>query len=523
MCLGQAAVAAAKELLMRAHYARSGADTPAEMRLLHAQNWNRSQKSLERGSKPFRLMTMTAPGLLAAQDKMRAAGVSQAAIDVFSHYYAQLEAGATGLILEDTITPLTDPAKLADISVDDASAADALGKTVMIKLNGGLGTSMGMDRAKSLLPVRDGKSFLDIIVDQVTRARAATGASLPLVLMNSFRTREDSLEALAPYTDLAVNGLPLDFLQNKEPKILVDGMTPVEWPQDPELEWCPPGHGDIYTALLASGLLDSLLEAGYRYASVSNSDNLGTVPSARIAGWFAASGAPYAAELCPRTAADRKGGHLAIRKADGQLILRDTAQTAPEEMHFFTDEFHHPFFHTNNLWWDLVQLKAALTERGAVLGLPLIRNVKTVDPTDKTSPKVFQIETAMGAAIEVFEGATAIVVGRDRFLPVKTTNDLLLLRSDVYRIEDDGALRLAVPKAPLIELDEDYFKTIADFETRFPHGAPSLVEARSLTVKGDWTFGKGVVVRGTVVLEDSNGVANHVPDGTVLDGEIVQG
>ena len=464
-----------------------------------------------------------APGLIAAQAKMVEAGVSQPAIDVFSHYYGQLEAGATGLILEDTIEPLTDPAHLDQVDVDDDAARDALAKTAIIKLNGGLGTSMGMDRAKSLLPVRGEQTFLDLIVGQVQHARRDTGALLPLVLMNSFRTREDSLEALAAHRGVQVHDLPLDFLQNKEPKLLVDGLTPVEWPADPDLEWCPPGHGDIYTAILASGVLDALLDAGFRYASVSNSDNLGAVPNARIAGWFAASGAPYAAELCPRTAADRKGGHLAVRKADGQLILRDTAQTAPEEMHFFTDEDHHPFFHTNNLWWDLEKLKAALTERGAVLGLPLIRNTKTVDPADKESPEVFQIETAMGAAIEVFEGATAIVVGRDRFLPVKTTNDLLLLRSDAYELEDDGALRLAVDKAPHVDLDPDYFKTMDDFEARFPQGAPSLRGARSLTVKGDWTFGKDVVVRGTVVLEDDNGEPNSVPHGTVLESVIMEG
>ncbi len=468
-----------------------------------------------------------APGLVAAQTKMRAAGVNQAAIDVFSYYYAQLEAGATGLIREDTISPLLNPAHLDAVDVDDDAARTALSKTAIIKLNGGLGTSMGMDRAKSLLPVRDGASFLDVIVGQVQRAREATGAQLPLVLMNSFRTREDSLEALAVYGDLAIDGLPLDFIQNKEPKLLVDGLTPVAWPADPDLEWCPPGHGDIYTAILASGVLDALLAAGFRYACVSNSDNLGAVPSARIAGWFAASGAPYAAELCERTAADRKGGHLAVRKADGQLILRDTAQTAPEEMHFFTDEHHHPFFHTNNLWWDLEKLKAALTERGAVLGLPLIRNAKTVDPTDKTSPEVFQIETAMGAAIEVFDGATAIVVGRDRFLPVKTTNDLLLLRSDAYELKEDGALRLAVDKAPLVDLDPDFFKTMDDFDARFPHGAPSLRGATSFTVKGDWTFGKNVVVRGSVVLEETESVVgvgepNFVHNGTILEAVIVE-
>jgi UTP--glucose-1-phosphate uridylyltransferase len=256
---------------------------------------------------------------------------------------------------------------------------------------------MGMDKAKSLLPVRDGKSFLDIIVDQVLSARATYGAKLPLVFMNSFRTQDDTLAALAPYADLEVDGLGLDFLQNSEPKLRADDLTPVDWPADPTMEWCPPGHGDLYTALMASGVLERLLAAGYRYASVSNSDNLGAAPDARIAGWFAASGAPYAAEICRRTAADRKGGHLAIRKADQQLILRDTAQTAADEMHFFTDEFRHPYFHTNNLWFDLEVLSATLIERNAVLGLPLIKNEKTVDPADSSSTPVIQIESAMGA------------------------------------------------------------------------------------------------------------------------------
>ena len=464
---------------------------------------------------PITLDNMSIAGLAQAQEKMRAAGASVAAIDVFTHYYGELEAGATGLIREDSIEPLLEPDTLEGVEIDDGAAREAFAKTAIIKLNGGLGTSMGMDRAKSLLPVRDGKSFLDLIVEQVRHARAATGARVPLLLMNSFRTREDSLAALSQYADLAVGDLPLDFLQNAEPKIRVDDLTPVTWPSDPTLEWCPPGHGDIYTAILASGVLEQLLDAGFRYASASNSDNLGAVPSPRIAGWFAASGAPYAAELCPRTLADKKGGHLAIRKTDGRLILRDTAQTAPDEMDFFTDEFRHPFFHTNNLWFDLEKLHAALSERGAVLGLPLIRNVKTVDPTDSRSPEVFQIETAMGAAIEVFEGATAIVVGRDRFLPVKTTNDLLLLRSDAYELAQDGALRLSVDAAPLVDLDAKVYKTMAGFEARFPFGAPSLSGATSLTVRGDWSFGSDVVVTGGVSLADAGRPA-LVPDGSVL-------
>ena len=459
---------------------------------------------------------MSDEGLQQARDKMAEAGVDPVAIEVFAHYYRLLESGETGMVREDDIDPL-DMAALDDVEVSDEAGAEALGRTVVVKLNGGLGTSMGMDKAKSLLPVRGGKSFLDIIVDQVLSARRTYDVKLPLIFMNSFRTQDDTLAALAPYGGLEVDGLGLDFLQNSEPKLRADDLTPVDWPADPTLEWCPPGHGDLYTALSASGVLDKLVAAGYRYASVSNSDNLGAGPDARIAGWFAASGAPYAAEICRRTAADRKGGHLAIRKADHQLILRDTAQTAAEEMHFFTDEFRHPYFHTNNLWFDLELLAKTLTERNAVLGLPLIKNEKTVDPADPSSPEVVQIESAMGAAIEVFEGATAIGVGRERFLPVKTTNDLLLLQSDVYEVGADGQLTRVADPAPLIDLDSKFYKTIGKFSDRFPAGAPSLKQASSLTVKGDWTFEAGVVVVGAGSLADP-GEPSTVASGTVLGG-----
>lgn len=453
---------------------------------------------------------MSTEGLAAAQQKMREKGVPAAAIDVFTHYYQQLEEGVTGTIPEDTIEPYLDPPRLADVTVDPADAKAAFDSLVMINLNGGLGTSMGMDRAKSLLPVRGDRSFLQILVEQVLAARKATGARLPLLFMNSFRTREDTLAVLEQYPDLPVDGLPLDFLQNQEPKLRTDNLAPVEHPADPTLEWCPPGHGDIYTALLTSGVLDQLLEAGFRYASVSNSDNLGTVPSPELAGWFAASGAPYAAELCRRTAADKKGGHLAIRRSDGRLILRDTAQTPAEEMDFFTDTDRHPFFHTNNLWFDLERLKEVLTARGGVMGLPLIRNEKTVDPSDKSSTPVYQIESAMGAAIEVFEGASAIVVDRSRFLPVKATSDLLLMRSDVYRLTEDAALERTVEQAPLVTLASEHYKLIDDFDARFPAGPPSLRGAQRVDVQGDWTFGADVVLTGDVVLGAEGG---EVPAG----------
>ncbi len=465
---------------------------------------------------------MSEAGFEAAVDKMRADGVPDRAIAVFEHYYRELEAGKTGTVAESDVSPLSAPIRLTDLRVDETMARTALDHTVVIKLNGGLGTSMGMAKAKSLLVVHGGLTFLDVIAGQIQHARRRYDARLPVVFMNSFRTRDDTLAVLSRYPDLEVDGLPLDFVQNREPKLLADDLTPVSWPADPELEWCPPGHGDLYTALETSGLLDRLLDAGVRRAFVSNVDNLGAVPDARVAGWFASSGAPYASEVVRRTSADRKGGHLVVRNRDHGLILRESAQTRPEDEAAFGDVSKHRFFHANNLWLDLGALRDRLRETAGVLGLPLIRNEKTVDPADPSSPKVVQIETAMGSAVEVFSGAQAIEVDRSRFLPVKTTNDLLALRSDAYDVGSDFAVALAAGRhdGPYVDLDPRYFKLVGDFDKRFPAGPPSLLAADALEVVGDWTFERGVVVRGRARLDDRESASRVVPAGSVLGDDL---
>ncbi|CAN5338506.1 UTP--glucose-1-phosphate uridylyltransferase [soil metagenome] len=462
------------------------------------------------------IVRMGSAGLNRARDKMAAAGVDEIAIETFAHYFRLLEHGETGMVPESSIEPVEMPS-LTSVEVDDDVAGAAIRKTAVIKLNGGLGTSMGMDRAKSLLCVRRGLSFLDIIARQVLHLREEYDATLPLIFMNSFRTSGDTMAALARYADLPVAGLPLEFLQNKEPKLLKKDLSPASWPKDPDLEWCPPGHGDLYTALLGTGLLDQLIEAGYERVFVSNSDNLGAVPDARVAGWFAASGAPFAIEAVRRTPSDRKGGHFARRKSDGRIVLRESAQTLPEDQGALADLDRHKYCSTNNLWFDLAAMKHALDVRQGILGLPLIRNVKTLDPSDKSTPEVIQIETAMGAAVEVFDGSQLIEVGRDRFVPVKTTNDLLVLRSDVYDIGQDFVLDQSAVEIPFVDLDTEFYKLVGDFDKRFPQGAPSMKKASSLRVEGDWTFASGVQVVGDVKLEASS--AQRVgPDTVLSDG-----
>ncbi len=315
--------------------------------------------------------------------------------------------------------------------------------------------------------------------------------------------------------------MPLEFLQNKEPKLLAKDLSPVSFPTDPDLEWCPPGHGDVYTALRGTGLLDLLIERGFRHVFISNSDNLGAVPDARVAGWFAGSGAPFAIEAVRRTQSDRKGGHFARRKSDGRLVLRETAQTPEEDKESLADLDRHQFTSTNNLWFDLAAMKQALDVRDGILGLPLIRNTKNVDPADKSTPEVIQIETAMGAAIEVFDGSTLIEVGRDRFVPVKTTNDLLVLRSDVYGLGADFVLDQQAAEIPFIDLDGSFYKLVGEFDQRFPEGAPSLAKATSLTIEGDVTFGRDVQVIGDVEIEAPS--AQRLAPGTVLTGPTPSG
>jgi UTP--glucose-1-phosphate uridylyltransferase len=305
-------------------------------------------------------------------------------------------------------------------------------------------------------------------------------------------------------------------MQNKVPKIRQDTLGPVEWPDDPQQEWCPPGHGEVYIVLATSGMLDVLLAHGYEYLFISNSDNLGATLDLGILGYLSSEQVPFLMEVADRTESDKKGGHIA-QLHDGQLILREVAQCPEEDLAAFQDIGRHRYFNTNSVWVNLVRLKQLLEANNNVLKLPMIRNSKTVDPKDARSPAVYQLETAMGAAIGVFAGAQVLRVGRDRFMPVKTCEDLLRLRSDIYSLDQDYQLH-AKPNSQmtLIQLDPRYYKRIADFEARFAEGAPSLYACAQLSVQGDVRFGAGVVCRGVARIVNHSGEQRQLSAGSVI-------
>ncbi|WP_415459699.1 UTP--glucose-1-phosphate uridylyltransferase [Bifidobacterium sp.] len=472
--------------------------------------------------------SMTEEAFELSAEKMRKHGLSDVSIKQFKRLYDtwQSEQSQT-FIKENDVEALKEVPYVGDIhdKMNQQQALDAFSKTAFLKLNGGLGTSMGLEGAKSLLPVRRHKArqmrFLDIILGQVLTARKRLGVPLPLILMNSFRTSKDSLKLLKKNRLFEQHDVPLEIIQHVEPKLVLETGEPVDFAEDPELEWCPPGHGDVYSTIWESGLLDILQDKGIKYLFISNSDNLGARPSRTLAWHFAKSGSPFMVEVSRRTKADRKGGHIVFDRKSGHLMLREMSQVAPGDESDATNIRKHPYFNTNSIWVRVDALKAKLEEYDGVLPLTVIVNKKTVDPTDSDTQEVVQLETAMGAAIGLFEGASCIEVDRMRFLPVKTTDDLFIMRSDRFHLTDSYEMEDGNYIFPNVQLDERYYKNINDFNERFPYSIPSLAAANSVTIQGDWTFGRDVTMFADAVLSDQ-GRPSYVPNGEFVGPQGVE-
>ncbi len=447
----------------------------------------------------------------------------QLCVDVFLSQYEKMLSGEESVIRESAIQPVTDVADLESLPDFSSKGEDFLNQSVMLKLNGGLGTGMGLEKAKSLLKAKDGMSFLEIIIKQAISQRKKFKSDMPLVFMNSFSTETDTREVLEKFPELkqGQNGIPLTFLQNKVPKILAESKEPAKWPKNPAKVWCPPGHGDIYTALQTSGILNQLLEQGIKYAFISNSDNLGASMDLSVLGYFAEQDASFMMEVADRTEADRKGGHLA-KSAEGGLVLRESAQCHADDIDKFQDIDKYKYFNTNNLWIRLDRLKEQLEANNGILNLPLIQNRKTLDPRDQNSPGVIQMETAMGSAIANFKDSIAIRIPKARFAPIKTTNELLGLWSNAFVLDENSLIAVnptRQAKYIIISLDDRYYKRIDDLQAHFPEGIPDLLECQKLTISGDVKFGANVTVIGNVIIRNDSDKQLLIESGAVLEGD----
>jgi UTP--glucose-1-phosphate uridylyltransferase len=447
-------------------------------------------------------------------EKMKAAGLQPMVLDTFSAYYQKVLSGDRGFIYNRDIRP-PDPGEI--LHLEKLAAFEDAGhrvrsQTVLLILNGGLGTSMGLTGPKSLIEVRDSLNFLELILGQ------AKARSTRVALMNSFSTHRETLDSLRA---MQPDPFPLTFVQNRFPKILQHGLAPAFWPRQPDLEWNPPGHGDIYTALFASGVLTQLLEENIRYALIANSDNLGACIDNRLLGYFTEKQLPFLMEVARRKPVDSKGGHLA-RHRSGRLVLREVAQCPDEELDASQDIERFRFFNTNNIWINLEILLNTIRQKGPII-LPMILNPKTLDPRDESSPPVYQVESAMGSAIFVFEGAEAIQVPRTRFFPVKKCNDLLVIRSDRFEYSPESGFcpnPACGSESITVTLDPRYYSKIDQFESRFPEGPPSLVRCQSLKVSGDVLFGRNVELAGDVEIINNRSRQMKIPDEALVEGII---
>lgn len=370
---------------------------------------------------------------------------------------------------------------------------------VVIKLNGGLGTSMGLTRAKSVIPVKGDLTFLEVMLQQIQSLRDRFKIDLPLIFMNSFNTREDTLE-VAGIADVNKNtgkNLPPDFLQNMVPRIKKSDLLPPGDGNDPS-QWCPPGHGDIYLSMKITGLLDQLIEIGYTTAFISNADNLAADVDERILARFIDDNLDFAMEITHKTLADIKGGVLIRHEKNGhsRVELLEAAQVEDSHMDDFINIDRFAYFNTNNLWVNLESLRDRLNSPDGV-PLSVIVNPKEVNGAD-----VLQLETAMGAAIGHFARAKGIIIPRDRFAPVKNCSDLLVRRSDAYTLDEiTGALLRATDSEVVVKLDDNY-KKIEDFDRLFKE-IPSIIGAKSLSVSGQVLFDRKVTIEGDVTIKNA--------------------
>lgn len=448
--------------------------------------------------------------------RLAAAGLGPVALRSFERMYRAYRAGASGKAVWQELAPCraSDLFALPDSPELQALGEACLDRVVWIVLNGGLGTSMRMERAKSLLRVKGDATFLDLIARHVLELRSRWSRAFPVLFMNSFATRSETLAALAPYELCAPHEgqiLPLDFLQHRFPRIEEETGLPFGDAEDREA-WAPPGHGDLYLALRESGVLSSLLRQGVRWAFVSNSDNLGASLDLGILGLVASRGLEFLMEVTEKTAADVKGGAL-VRRGE-RLELLEAAQVPEARQKDFEDRSLFPYFNTNNLWIDLAAVEERLGHE--TLDLPLIVNRKTV-----ASKRIVQLETAMGAAIGAFRNSAGLLVPRTRFAPVKTTDDLLVRRSDAYVLGRESplapnALRDTDLGPVTVRLDSRYYGSVQDLDLRVPT-PPSLVQARSLEVVGDVRFEGPVTIRGAVRVENGGADPMFLEPGTLLE------
>lgn len=412
-------------------------------------------------------------------------------LQYYDSYEKQLKESA---IIWDHVKPV--PKKLC-LQYSDLKTGtydkNLLSQCAILKLNGGLGTTMGCSGPKALINVRDGVNFLEAIVQQLYDCNNTNNCNIPLVLMNSFNTQEETSKYLKD--NLHDRVTVLTFLQNEFLRINSRTGLPLAKSLNASKDmFYPPGHGDIFASLQSSGMLDRLLNMGIKYIFVSNIDNLGATFDIKILEYMHSEKKDYVMEVTDKTINDVKGGN--IIEYNGILELLEIAQVPKENIDDFYDINKFRVFNTNNIWINLETIKSKLTDKS--LNLDVIINKKM-----HNGIPIIQLETAIGSAIKIFENSCCINVPRNRFHPVKSCIDLFLLRSCFYELKNGYIKKVIDRPFPVIDLPEEY-KSLQTFD-KYVKYIPDIKHLNKLSVKSGYVkFSKPVSLIGNIILNIGN-------------------
>ncbi|XVF56735.1 hypothetical protein PTKIN_Ptkin06aG0144200 [Pterospermum kingtungense] len=368
---------------------------------------------------------------------------------------------------------------LAPISGDIAENKQLLDKLVVVKFNGASGKNMGFSGPKSLIEVKNGSTSLDLIVNQIQSLNSKYGSNVPLLLMNSRRTHNDSLKVLDKYSSSMVEIHPFSQGEQTQQELSAN--------EEGEDEWYSSDHGAQFLSLLNSGTLDLLLSQGKEYALVINPDNVAAVVDPKILNHLTQNSIEYCMEVTPTTSTGLM--NFMASSLQGKFKLEDFTSNPTQSL---VKKFK--FIDTRNMWIDLKAIKRLI---------------------DNNALKLDELST-----LKLFEKSIGITIPQSRFLPLNSTSDLLLLQSDLYTFAEGALVHNELrtsPTNPSISLGAE-FEKISDFKSRFK-SIPSIVRLDSLEVTGDVWFGADIALKGRVVIAAEPGVTLRIPDGVVLKNE----
>lgn len=321
-------------------------------------------------------------------------------------------------------------------------------KICIIKLNGGLGTSMNCDRPKSLINVKNNMTFLEITLNQIREIQKKYQINLKVILMNSFYTHQETEEFIKNIDDIDITCYEQSkFIRiNKKTNEVFDGSK--------QEHFYPPGHGDLFQSLYDKNILEKLIEDKYEYLFVSNIDNLGSTINFRILDNIIQNDIDYCLETTEKTKHDIKGG--TIIEYDNKHMIFEIAQCHPDNLNEF---MNFKYFNTNNVWCKIKSIYNLVKTHDYLKNIDLIINPKKLNQ-DNNEIECIQLEFAIGSLIKFFDKTQFINVSRKRFIPVKNLSDLLLIMSNLYELNDRYKLKLMTNEIPIIQI-----KGITDLKT----------------------------------------------------------